>query len=104
MAACLHFEDLHASGACKAKALALDGAVHLSACRCRPQSTARAGEECSFEHSIVFIRRGAFVKHVAGERFTADANSLRISAFDAPGRTGQDHAERDPRGGCVAPN
>lgn len=83
MSECLHFEDLHSSDA-----------VRVSACRCRPHSTALAGEERSSDHSIVFVRRGAFVKHVAGEQFTLDVNCVvffrrdetyRVSHLDTAG-------------------
>jgi AraC-like DNA-binding protein len=61
----LRFESLHAAGD-----------LRVLSCTCRPGTTARAGEECNFENSIVFVRRGAFVKHAPSGRVTADASSV----------------------------
>src|SRR5262245_37470025 len=45
---------------------------------CRPHDSACSCLECSDEHTIVFVRRGAFVKHVRGRAVVADANQVMV--------------------------
>lgn len=48
----------------------------VTSSRCRPDCTACGAEEHSDSVSIVFVRRGAFVKHFGRERIVADANQV----------------------------
>jgi len=65
MSSALRFDVLHATEE-----------VRVLSCTCRPGGTGRAAEECNDESSIVFVRSGAFVKHVPAGRITADASSV----------------------------
>jgi len=44
--------------------------------RCRPHDTCRSAEETTSTNDIAFPRRGCFVRHVAGRRTVADANTV----------------------------
>lgn len=60
--------------------------VVICAWRCDGRDRAHASEEASDAHTIVLVRRGAFVRHVRGVDAVADASSALFFERDDPYR------------------
>lgn len=68
----------------RARSLYQSKALSVHDYRCFAHKGGAGGEECANSASIVFVRRGLFVRHVEGQTLAADANCV---AFFSPGQT-----------------